>query len=172
MLCNTHPQIGAAFCFLCSWQLGRSLAGQFFWALLGSRPLVGNGTSSGSLFWRLAGSWLGCQGSWSLWSHHPSLPLFLGGSESQNNTREIPRAGALPASTGTIFVKVPLAKKKPKTNPGSRGGGIGSVSLEEEGDLRACFQVAHTIANDGRRILMGQTRGGQSVEACIRVALR
>ena len=66
-------------------------------------------------------------------------------------------AGALPASTGTIFVKVPLAKKKPKANPDLRGGGIGSVSLGEEGELRACFEVGHTITNDGRSIHMGQT---------------
>lgn len=163
--------MGAAICFLWlvvlllgSW--GRSLAGQFFWALLGSHlvgQLYGMGVALLETGWLLAGV-PQAAGPYGLITLQGSLGLFLGGSASQNITQRAPvREHQLE--------KVPLAKKRPETNPDSRGGGIGSNSLGEEGELRACFEVAHTTASDGRLVRRGQAWGGWSTEACGRVAL-
>lgn len=55
------PKLEQPFVWLMSpatWQLGQSLAGQFFWALLWAPPTEFSCMALRSLFWRLAGSWL------------------------------------------------------------------------------------------------------------------
>lgn len=149
-----------------AWQLGVKLG----WAVLLGFAGLPPGRSAVWHRGHSSGDWLAlagvpqAAGPYGLITLQGSLGLFLGGSASQNNTRKAPvREHQLE--------KVPLAKKRPETNPDSRGGGIGSVSLGEEGELQACFEVAHTTASDGRHVRRDQAWGGRSTEACGQVAL-
>ena len=167
------------FVFSDSWSCYLAVGAKLGWAVLlafaGLPPvgqLYGIGVTLLEVSWLLAGV-PQAAGPYSLITLQASLGLFRGSSASQKNTRESPSVRAL---FQLLLVPFLLRSRWPKRGlrltqtQEARGGGIGSVSLGEEGELRACFEVAHAIASEMRT--HGQSWGGRTTEACSRVALR